>query len=214
MSIEEKRSRYGYKKLGTAANLPGCKVQRVASRALGRLKPPRPAYPSYGARPVVLDQQPFRSAWRKFVTGVTVITTIENGGAVHGMAANGIASVSLDPLLVLISIGHERDSNPLIKSSGRFAINILSDRQEAAAKYYGAPSEKRKGDPGIEFAFTGNGSAVLPGCLAYMDCHVEGQHEAGDHTLFIAGVDELEVNPGRPLLFYEGGFHHIEKPSG
>jgi flavin reductase (DIM6/NTAB) family NADH-FMN oxidoreductase RutF len=150
---------------------------------------------------MVLDQQTFRSAWRKFVTGVTVITTIENGGAVHGMAANGIASVSLDPLLVLI------------KSSGRFAINILSDRQEAAAKYYGAPSEKRNGDPGIEFAFTGNGSAVLPGCLAYMDCHVEGQHEAGDHTLFIAGVDELEVNPGRPLLFYEGGFHRIEEPS-
>jgi hypothetical protein len=97
MSIEGKRSRDGYTKLGTAANLPGFKVRRVASRELRRLKP--------RSRPIrdepVLDQQTFRSAWRKFVTGVTVITTIENGGAVHGMAANGIASVSLDPLLVL-----------------------------------------------------------------------------------------------------------------
>ena len=129
------------------------------------------------------------------------------------MTANGIVSVSLGPLLVLISIGRERDSNSLIKSSGRFAIHILSDHQEAAAKYYAGPSEKGKGDPGIEFAFTGKGSTVLPECLAYMDCHVERQHETGDHTLFIAGVDELEVNPGRPLLFYEGAFHRIEEPS-
>lgn len=180
-----------------------------ASPALRPLKPrDRPIHEH-----VMLDSQTFRSAWRKFVTGVTVVTTIENSGAVHGMTANGIVSVSLDPLLVLISIGHKRVSNSLIKSSGRFAINILSDQQEAVAKYYAAPSEKGKRDPDIEFSFTGKGSAVLPECLAHMDCRVERQHETGDHTLFIAGVDELEVNPGRPLLFYEGAFHRIEEPS-
>ena len=157
----------------------------------------------------MLDADTFRQAWRKFVTGVAVITTIEDGGTVHGMAANGIASVSLDPLLILISVGHERESNPLIKTSGRFAINILSDQHEEAAKYYGSPSDKRKGDPGIAFSFTATGSAVVPGCLAYMDCHVVNQHEAGDHTLFIAGVDELQVNSGSPLLFFDGGFHRV-----
>ena len=81
----------------------------------------------------MLDQETFREAWRKFATGVAVITTIESGGSVHGMAANGIASISLDPLLVLISVGHVRESNALIKSSGRFAINILSDQQEVVA---------------------------------------------------------------------------------
>ena len=158
----------------------------------------------------MLDQETFREAWRKFATGVAVITTIESGGSVHGMAANGIASISLDPLLVLISVGHARESNAMIKSSGRFAINILSDQQEVAAKYYGAPSNKRTGDPGVTFDFTDKGSGKLLGCLAYMDCHVVGHHEAGDHTLFIAGVDELEVNSGKPLLFFEGGFHRVD----
>ena len=75
------------------------------------------------------DQQTFREAWGKYASSVSVITCIEPGGGVHGMAASDISSVSLDPMLVLVCVGHNRNSFPLIKKAGRFALNIMGEDQ-------------------------------------------------------------------------------------
>ena len=156
------------------------------------------------------DAQSFRKAWGKFASGVSVVTTMQPDGHVHGMAANGINSVSLDPLLVLVCVGHNRNSYPLIKENGRFCINILSDEQQAIAENYAKPPEQRNTD--VEFAFTERGSAKIDNCLAYMDCHVTQELEAGDHTIFIGEVDEIQVSDsGQPLIFYEGGFGRLSK---
>ena len=152
------------------------------------------------------DAETFRKAWGNFATGVSVVTTIQPDGHVHGMAANGIASVSLDPLLVLVCVGHNRESYPLIKSTGRFAISILSEAQQPIAEYYARLPAQRHGDIEAPFRFTERGSAVVDGCLAYMDCHLVNEHAAGDHSLCIGGVDEVQVNSGRPLIFFEGKF--------
>ena len=151
----------------------------------------------------------FRQAWGKFATGVAVVTTIEPGGQIHGMAANSISSVALEPLLVLVCIGHVRNSYQLIKESGRFAINFLGEHQQAICEYYASPPEQRSGDVGVSFSFTELGSAILDGCVAAMDCHVVDEHIAGDHSVFIGGVDEIQVNEGRPLISYEGGFGRL-----
>ena len=155
------------------------------------------------------DVQAFREAWGKFATGVSVVTTTQQDGGVHGMAANGIASVSLDPLLVLVCVDHSRNTYPLIRDTGRFAISILNEDQQAIAKYYAAPPETRKGQVDVPYSFTGRGSATVDGCLAYMDCHVVTEHTAGDHTIFIGEVDEIQVNSGRPLLFFESRFMRL-----
>ena len=159
------------------------------------------------------DPQTFREAWSKFATGVSVVTTIEPDGSVHGMAANGITSVSLDPLLVLLCVGHNRNSYPLIKDSGRFCINILNEDQQDVGDYYARPPERRESDYRVPFTFTEGGSAALDGSLASMDCHVVTEHVAGDHTIFIAQVDEIHVNEGKPLLFFEGKWGHLS-PNG
>ena len=150
------------------------------------------------------DAQRFRQAWGQWATGVSVVTTIQTDGHVHGMAANGINSVSLDPLLVLLCIAHNRNSYPLVKESSRFAINILNENQAAIGKYYARPAEQRTGDIEPSFVFTEQGSAIIADCLASMDCHVVTAHVSGDHTIFIAEVDEIRLNHGRPLIFYEG----------
>lgn len=152
------------------------------------------------------DAQIFRQAWGKYPTGVAVVTSIEHDGQVHGMAANGINSVSLDPLLVLVCVGHNRNSYPLIKNVGRFAINILSEEQQHVAEYYAGPADKRKGGIDIDFSFTERGSAFISGSLATMDCRVVSEHVAGDHTIFIGEVDEIAVYSGKPLMFCEGKF--------
>ena len=69
----------------------------------------------------------FRQAWGNFATGAALITTIEQDGVVHGMTANGIASISLDPMLVMVSVGHKAKTHPIIIDSGRYGINILGD---------------------------------------------------------------------------------------
>ena len=155
------------------------------------------------------DAQAFRQAWGRFATGVSVVTTIEPNGQVHGMAANGINSVSLEPLLVLLCVDHNRNSYPLIKETGRFAINVLNEDQQAIAEYYTRPPERRTGDVNIAFSFTERGSAVVDNCLAMMDCHLVNEHEAGDHTIFIAEVDEIRVSSGSPLIFFEGKFGQL-----
>ena len=159
----------------------------------------------------MLDAQTFRQAWGKFATGVSIVTTVRSDGDVHGMTANGINSVSLDPLLVLVCTGHNTTSYPLIKDSRRFAINILNEDQQAIAEYYARPTDQKTGDLEIPISMTERGSAIVGGSLAQMDCKVVNEHVAGDHTIFIGEVEEINVQDGRPLLFYEGRFGQISE---
>lgn len=157
------------------------------------------------------DAQTFRQAWGKFATGVSVITTVEADDEIHGMTANGITSVSLDPLLALVCAGHTTASYPLIKESGRFAINILSEEQQAIAEYYARPTDQKTGDVPMSFSRTAQGAATLDGSLAYMDCRVVNEYVAGDHTIFIGEVEEIAIDPDgtRPLLYFEGRFNRL-----
>ena len=155
------------------------------------------------------DAQTFRQAWGKFATGVSIVTTADTDGNVHGMTANGINSVSLDPLLVLVCAGHTTTSYPLIRDSRRFAINILSEDQQAVAEYFARPTDQKTGDLDADISQTERGGYVVDGSLAQMDCRVVTEHEAGDHTIFIGEVEEINVGDGRPLLFFEGRFGQI-----
>ncbi|MBI4298785.1 MAG: flavin reductase family protein [Chloroflexi bacterium] len=160
----------------------------------------------------MVDKEAFRKAWSNFATGVTVITTIQPDGHVHGITANGVCSVSLEPPLVLACLGHNRNSYSLIKKRRRFAINILDESQQRIAEYYTRDSKDRFGDVEVAFRFTSQGSAIVEGGLAYMDCQVVAEHKAGDHTIFVAKVDEIGLKQGRPLLFFESGFHRLSSP--
>ena len=155
------------------------------------------------------DAQTFRQAWGKFATGVSIVTTADSDGSVHGMTANGINSVSLDPLLVLVCAGHTTASYPLIRDSRRFSINILSEDQQDIAAYYARPTDQKTGDVDIAIRQTERGGYLVDGSLAQMDCRVVTEHEAGDHTIFIGAVEEINVSDGRPLLFFEGRFGQI-----
>ena len=155
------------------------------------------------------DSQTFRQAWGKFATGVSIVTTADSDGSVHGMTANGINSVSLDPLLVLVCAGHTTTSYPLIRDSRRFAINILNEDQQAIAEYYARPTDQKTGDLDIGVSRTEHGGYTVDDSLAQMDCRVVNEYVAGDHTIFIGEVEEINVSDGKPLLFFEGRFGQI-----
>ncbi len=171
----------------------------------------RPDAPEETGDDSMPDADTFRQAWGKFATGVSVVTTVESNDQIHGMTANGITSVSLDPPLALVCAGHTAASYPLIKQSGRFAINILSEDQRPIAEYYARPSDQKTGDVAASFTRTAQGAATLDGSLAYMDCRVVSEYVAGDHTIFIGQVEEISIDPNgaRPLLYFEGKFNRL-----
>lgn len=152
-----------------------------------------------------VNSENFRAAWSRFGTGVTVITTPEANGHVHGMTANGVVSVSLDPPLALACIGHNRNTFPLIKASQRFAISILTTQQMEVAKHYTVPPEERGSDDAIPFIQLGESKAIA-GAMAAMDCRVVSEHEEGDHTLFVAHVEHIALGEGEPMLWVQGQF--------
>ncbi|MEX2461566.1 MAG: flavin reductase family protein [Paenibacillaceae bacterium] len=153
-----------------------------------------------------MDDQAFRMAMGKFATGVTVITTCVNGEA-HGMTANAFMSVSLNPKLVLISIGEKAKMLDKIKESGKFAVSVLSEEQKEMSMHFaGQIKEQRE----IDFEWI-NDMPVLRSSLVAIVCDVYEAHIAGDHTLFIGEVNHLTLSDGEPLLFSAGKYRNIEK---
>jgi len=151
-----------------------------------------------------VDDRLFRNAMGKFATGVTVITT-KVGDTEHGMTANAFMSVSLNPKLVLISIGEKANMNRLIKESGKFAVSVLNGQQQDLSAYFaGQIKEERE----IQFD-TFNGMPVIPDALVNLTCNVYDSVVAGDHTLYIGEVTDLRMQDGEPLGFYEGKYKKV-----
>ena len=149
----------------------------------------------------------FRRTIGRFATGVTIITT-RHGRHLHGMTANAVASVSLDPLLVLVCVDKTADTHEILLKAGVFAVNILSiNQQEISQKFANKNAEWTHGMEGVGYRAGATGSPIIEGCIAYLDCRTVTEHHGGDHTIFIGEVVEAaELSDGEPLLFYSGQF--------
>ncbi|MDF2787087.1 flavin reductase family protein [Neobacillus sp. 3P2-tot-E-2] len=151
-----------------------------------------------------MDDRQFRTAMGKFATGVTVIAT-DVDGDVHGMTANAFMSVSLDPKLVVISIGEKARILEKIKQSQTFSVNILAaDQQELSMIFAGQLKEHRE----VEFDRL-DGKPVLKGAVAQIACEVSAVHLEGDHTLFIGRVTDIHLEDAEPLIFYSGKYRAL-----
>jgi flavin reductase (DIM6/NTAB) family NADH-FMN oxidoreductase RutF len=158
-----------------------------------------------------VTQAEFRKALGCFATGVTVIT-VDYEGEIHGMTANAFASVSLDPLLVLVCVDQRARTHAHLHSRKRFGVNILSQGQRTISEYYARPvrvHDEAEKEAGARFERTAHGTPVLQGALAYLECRLHSAQDAGDHTIFIAEVEDVVVHEGDPLLFFRGEYRDI-----
>lgn len=162
-----------------------------------------------------LNPAEFRKAMGCFATGVTIITVDldrEVHGEVHGMTANAFTSVSLDPPLVLICVDQRASTHTHLQAKKRFGINILGAEQRKISDYYASPArthERAEAEAGARFDRTAHGTPVLHGALAYLECRLHSSEEAGDHTIFIAEVEDVVVREGEPLLFFRGKYRKV-----
>lgn len=153
-----------------------------------------------------MDDRLFRNAMGKFATGVTVITTLVDGNP-HGMTANAFMSVSLNPKLVVISIGEKAKMNERIRESKTYAVSFLAqDQQDASMQFAG----QKSADDDFEFDYCNN-MPVIKDALGVLTCNVVAEHSAGDHTLYIGEVTDIRLseNDQEPLLFYQGKYREL-----
>jgi len=146
-----------------------------------------------------------------FATGVTIIT-VDLEGEVHGMTANAFASVSLDPMLVLVCVDHTTRTHAHLHSKKRFGVNVLCEDHRGISEYYARPERDHENaavEAGARFDRTARGTPVLHGALAYLECRLHSAQAAGDHTIFIAEVEEVVIRDGEPLLFFRGKYRKV-----
>lgn len=160
-----------------------------------------------------VDSKLFRQVMRKFATGVTVLT-VRDGENIHGMTANAFASVSLDPLLVLVCIAKNKITHDLVTRTGIFAVNILGDTQTEWARRF-AHQVTASSNPFADIAYhsAATGSPILDNGIAYLDCRVIAAHDAGDHTIFVGHVEAAgfgNAHNENPLLWFDGNYTTLE----
>lgn len=158
-----------------------------------------------------VTQAEFRKALGCFATGITVIT-LASEDEVHGMTANAFASVSLNPMLVLVCVDQRARTHAHMHAKKRFGVNVLAENQRAISEYYARPArthDRAAQDAGAFFERTEHGTPVLAGALAYLECRLHSAQDAGDHTIFIAEVEKVVVRKGQPLLYFESNYRRI-----
>jgi flavin reductase (DIM6/NTAB) family NADH-FMN oxidoreductase RutF len=165
-----------------------------------------------GSGPSTADHDSFRHAMRRFGTGVLLLT-VEAGDRALGLTINSFCSVSARPPLILISLAHDASCREPLLAGRRFGLSLLGEDHRALAELGAIPGGPKEID-----AFCapccGDGTAVIAGSIAHLDCVVQHTFEVADHTLVVgrverAGVGSAVEEPQRPLLYFDRRFHAL-----
>ena len=161
---------------------------------------------------MAIDVASYRQIIGHFATGVTVVTTAHEGW-LHGMTANAVTSVSLNPLLLLVCVDKAANMHGEIQKAGRFTVNILTDDQEDVSRTFAATTEPEQGRlQGVAYKLGPHGAPLIDDALAYLECDLQDQFDGGDHTIYTGRVVNGDVSDeGAPLLFYRGGYRRLER---
>ncbi len=159
-----------------------------------------------------IDASSFRRLVGNFATGVTVVTT-SNDGMLHGMTANSFTSVSLDPLLLLVCVDKTAHGHAELLRCESFGVNLLSAEQKDVSSLFAKTGEPEPGRlrGGVAYRVGSTGCPLIEGSLAWLECLPHAQVDAGDHTIFLGKVvDGLALRPeDAPLLYFRGSYRGL-----
>jgi steroid delta-isomerase-like uncharacterized protein len=144
---------------------------------------------------------------RQFVTGVTVVTTKENG-VPKGLAVNAYASVSLEPPLVMVCIQKTSSTYPALFASSHLGINILSNEQKPTVSTFASKSADKFAE--IDWHAGPHGSPLIDGSSAALEAEIRERFQAKTHTVFICRVRHAEVSETAPMVYQAGRFFDSE----
>lgn len=149
-----------------------------------------------------IDKAQFRKALGSFTTGVTIVTTRGANDQDYGLTANSFNSVSMDPPMVLWSLGKSSSSLNAFTGADHFAVHILAADQEVVSNQFAKSGVDKFAGVKVQ---RGHGDVpLLDGCSARFECRIAYQYDGGDHVIFVGEVLNFD-NFNRPPLIFHGG---------
>jgi len=161
------------------------------------------------------ERQRLRALMGHFATGVSVVAA-RHGPLLAGMTANAIATISVDPPILMASIAVKAETHVAIIGSHAFSVSVLADDQQALAECFAQPTTALKLTRFCDAAWheAETGSPILEGALAYFDCRLTERHPGGDHTMFLGEIVAAGYRvDAAPLLWYGSRYHHLAEAS-
>ncbi|QGZ64770.1 flavin reductase family protein [Paraburkholderia acidisoli] len=150
------------------------------------------------------DAAEFRRALGAFVTGVTVVTTIQPDGTPRGFTANSFTSVSLDPPLILVCIAKTAASHDVFSVTDHFAVSVLAEDQKSVSGVFASKSPDKFAQ--VAWRARATGAPVMDGAAATFDCRTHEVVEAGDHVILIGRVVDFAHSHSSPLGYCRGAY--------
>ncbi|MGG2019795.1 flavin reductase family protein [Pseudomonas sp. S8] len=147
----------------------------------------------------------FKMAMGRFASSITLITTLDDDGQSHGLAATAFSSVSMDPASALICVNRTASASPIIKRSGLFCVNMLQIQHEPICKIFSQPDLRERRFVEGDWRTGVHGIQYLTDAQAAIFCEVVQEIEHGSHTVFIGNVIDVITQPLEEPLLYMGG---------
>lgn len=150
-----------------------------------------------------VTEERFRAVMARFATGVTVMTSCGEG-LPHGMTANAVASVSLDPFLVLVCVERDTVMADMVREGEVFALSFLPAGRQDLSEHFADPG-RPVGDEQFEPVRTRpatTGAPILDGAIGWVDCEVQAIHDGGDHIIVVGEVVDLDTGSDESALVY------------
>ncbi|MBK3666792.1 flavin reductase family protein [Bradyrhizobium diazoefficiens] len=151
-----------------------------------------------------IDPRDFRNALGAYGTGVTIITAMAADGKPYGITCNSFASVSLNPPLILWSLGVYSSSLTVFQSASHFTVHVLGTSQQALANKFAKSSEDKFA--GVDWTPGLANAPVLAESVANFQCRSVNRYYGGDHVIFLGAVEAYAYNANEPLLFARGTY--------
>ena len=145
----------------------------------------------------------FKKTLSKFPTGITIIC-IRNNNLIYGKTVNSFNSLSLNPPMVLFSLGNYSSSIKQFLNTKYLSINILSSKQKKLSDNFASTTPKLEN---IKFLKGKNKTAIIPNCIANLECKLIDKIKKGDHIIFICKILELQSNDKlKPLIYFNSKY--------
>ena len=155
-----------------------------------------------------VSSEEFRRALGRWSTGVTIATAVDDAGAPHGLTVSSFTSVSLEPPLILICLGHRVTVIDVFRKAKYFGINVLGSHQQELSDRFARKGQDRFG--GLTWnAGEKTGVPLLPGSLVEMECQVHERFTSGDHDIFVGEMVSTIVGEGDPLIYSCGRYRKL-----
>ena len=156
---------------------------------------------------MAITDSEFRAAMSRFASGVTVLTTVDTKGALHGLTVSAFSSLSASPPLVLACIYKETYSHFAFFERREFVVNILSEEQRTISEQFALPLEDKFA--GIAWHETPRGLPAIDGCLVTLECSLVNSYDGGDHSILVGEIDLAASSDGTPLLYFRGDYRRL-----